>query len=130
MTPILLKKILFVEDDPDMQIIARFSLESLGHFEPKVVSSGRQALNEFLSFSPQLILLDVMMPEMDGPSTLKEFQKMPEAVHIPIVFMTAKTQKSEIENYLKIGATDVIQKPFDPMVLSQTVQKIWDRLQH
>lgn len=81
-------------------------------------------------FAPDLILLDVMMPGMDGPATLSALHALPETTSTPVIFMTAKVQKIEIENYRKMGAIDVIPKPFDPMTLAQTVRDIWARHGH
>ena len=80
-----------------------------------------------LEFS--LIVLDVMMPGMDGPSTLKQLQQQFDLSQVPVVFMTAKVQSSEIESYKALGASDVVVKPFDPMTLSEQIRQIWQRQQ-
>lgn len=121
-----LNKILYIEDEPDIQAIAKIALESVGGFELCVCSSGSEALDSVLGFSPDLILLDVMMPHMDGPTTLKALKSMPELAHHPFVFMTAKVQSSEIDYFKSLGAIDVIAKPFDPMTLSDRVTDIWN----
>lgn len=120
-----LKRIMMVEDDPDIQTVARVALEALGGFEVMVCSGGRQALSEVAGFLPQLVLLDVMMPDMDGPAVLGELREAQETTHIPVIFMTAKAQAHEMEAYRKMGALDVISKPFDPMELSSLVNSIW-----
>ncbi|MFY9261625.1 MAG: response regulator [Gallionella sp.] len=120
-----LTRILYVEDEPDIQMIARLALETLGGFTLEVCSSGREALEKITAFQPQLILLDVMMPGMDGPTTLGELRKLPAFADTPTIFMTAKVQPSEITGYKAIGAIDVIPKPFDPMMLSNQVLEIW-----
>lgn len=122
-----LKRILYVEDEPDIQTVARLSLETLGGFTVEICSSGNDALSRAPAFQPQLILLDVMMPSMDGPSTLKMLRRLPQFASTPVVFMTAKVQPSEIAHYLQLGAVDVIPKPFDPMILSNQIQVIWER---
>ena len=86
-----------------------------------------EALAVAEQFAPDLILLDVMMPGMDGPTTLAELRKKPTLAHTPVVFMTARVQRHEIEQYLAIGAADVISKPFDPMSLSAQVAAIWKK---
>lgn len=92
-----LKKILYVEDEPDIQMIARVALENVGGFELMVCSSGPEAIEKAESFGPDLLLLDVMMPGMDGPSTLQELRKIPSIAKTPVMFMTAKVQPQEVE---------------------------------
>jgi len=121
----LLKRIMHVEDDPSIQTVARVALEAVGGFEVCTCSGGQEALDRFESFAPQLILLDVMMPTMDGPSTLRNLQQQFDLTKIPVVFMTAKVQTNEIESYKALGASDVVVKPFDPMKLSEQIQSIW-----
>lgn len=122
-----LTRILYVEDEPDIQMVARLALETLGGFTLEICSSGSEALEKITTFVPQFILLDVMMPGMDGPTTLGKLRELPAFATTPVVFMTAKVQPSEVAGYKKIGAVDVIPKPFDPMTLSNQVQAIWDR---
>lgn len=122
-----LKRILYVEDEPDIQAVARLALEVLGKFTIEVCSSGQEALAKAPSFCPDLILLDVMMPGMDGVSTLKAFRKSPVLSSIPVIFMTAKTQPSEVARYKELGAIDAIAKPFDPMKPSSLVAGIWSK---
>lgn len=120
-----LRRIMHVEDDPSIQTVARVALEAVGGFEVCTCSGGQEALESFESFAPQLILLDVMMPTMDGPSTLRNLQQQFDLTKIPVVFMTAKVQTNEIESYKALGASDVVVKPFDPMKLSEQIQGIW-----
>ena len=120
-----LHRILYVEDEPDIQAVARIALEAVGGFQLMVCSSGQEALAAAPAFAPDLILLDVMMPGLDGPSTLVALRALPEFRTTPIVFMTAKVQANEVARYRQIGALDVIAKPFDPMTLSATVSSIW-----
>ena len=122
-----LKRILYVEDEPDIQTVARLVLETLGGFTVEICSSGSEALSWAPDFQPQLFLLDVMMPLMDGPTTLKMLRGLPQFAGTPAIFMTAKVQPGEIAGYKEIGAVDVIPKPFDPMTLSSQVQAIWER---
>ena len=123
-----LKRILCVEDEIDIQTVARLALEAVGGFQVTVCSSGEEALRVAPEASPDLILMDVMMPGMDGPSTLAELRKLPGTRDTPVVFMTAKVQPHEVEHYKKLGALDVIAKPFDPMALPRDVREIWRRL--
>ena len=122
-----LRRILFVEDDPDIQIVATMALESLGGFTVLACGSGVEALSRFDEFAPELVLLDVMMPGMDGPATLAALRQRPSG-GVPVVFMTARVQAHEIADYRQMGAVDVIAKPFDPMTLAVTVQAIWRSL--
>ncbi|MBN4055547.1 response regulator [bacterium AH-315-K03] len=120
-----LKKILLVDDDEDIQEISKIALVNVGGYIVKVCGGGNEALRSLPKFSPDLILLDVMMPEMDGPATLSAIQKNGVYSNIPIIFVTAKVQSYEICALITLGAIDVITKPFDPMTLSQQVAKIW-----
>ena len=121
-----LERILYVEDEPDIQAVARLALEQLGGFAVEVCSSGKEALGKIEAYRPDLILLDVMMPGMDGPTTLGELRKTDCCKDTPVVFMTAKVQPQELAHYLSLGAVDVIPKPFDPMTLADKVRGIWD----
>ena len=121
-----LPRILYVEDEPDIQTVARMALEMVGGFEVKVCSSGEEAVREAEDFAPDMILLDVMMPGMDGPSTLEALRKKPSLADTPVAFMTAKVQPAEVEHYKSMGARDVIAKPFDPMTLADQVKLIWE----
>jgi CheY-like chemotaxis protein len=125
----MLKRVLFVEDDPDMQTVARVALERLGGFMVLECSSGVEALERVEAFAPDLILLDVIMPGMDGLETLRSLRLLPGAAAVPVVFMTASAQAQDVSEYRAAGAVDVIAKPFDPLTLPATVRSIWNRLQ-
>ncbi|MEN0039547.1 MAG: response regulator [Cellvibrio sp.] len=120
-----LTRILYVEDDPDIQAIAVMVLETINGFTLEACSCGGDALEKAVAFNPDLVLLDVMMPGMDGPETLKCLRNFPELANTPVVFMTAKVQPQEVEGYLNLGAVGVIAKPFDPMTLAQQLRDIW-----
>ncbi|HYD30559.1 MAG TPA: response regulator [Azospirillaceae bacterium] len=122
-----LRKILYVEDEEVLQTITRMALTRLGGFEVETCSEGQLAVGHARAFSPDLILLDVMMPGMDGPTTFAALQADGAARHIPVIFITAKVQPQEVERYLALGVTDVIAKPFDPMSLSGRLREIWER---
>jgi two-component system OmpR family response regulator len=123
----LLSRILMVEDEPDIQAVARMALVAIGGFEVEICSSGREALDRLASSVPDLVLMDVMMPGMDGPSALREMRSNPAMADVPVIFMTAKVQSHEIARYMEIGALGVIAKPFDPMTLASTVSSIWEK---
>ncbi len=123
-----INRILYVEDEPDIQAVAKLALEQVGRFTLEVCSSGQEALDRAEKFSPQLMLLDVMMPEMDGPTTLSKLRDISGLQDTPAIFMTARVQPHEIQEYISMGAVDVIAKPFDPMTLSSQIREIWDKV--
>ena len=122
-----LQRVLMVEDDLDIQIVARMALEAVGGYTVEICSGGEQALQTVEGFGPDLVLLDVMMPDMDGPTVLRHLRQRPATAQLPVVFMTAKAQAHEISSYRQMGALDVISKPFDPMALSAQLAEIWNR---
>lgn len=122
-----LKRILLVEDEPDIQTVAKLALEALGGYTIEICSSGHEALEKAPTFSPDLILLDVMMPKMDGPDTLRALRNVPGTSKTPMLFMTAKVQPHEVAEYQALGAIDVIAKPFDPMALASNLKEIWEQ---
>lgn len=121
-----LQRILYVEDEPDIQAVAKLALELVGGFTVMICSSGEEALREVEAFAPQMILLDVMMPVMDGPGTLKALRERPAVATVPVAFMTAKVQPQEMARYTELGALGVIAKPFDPMALANEVRRLWE----
>lgn len=124
-----LTHILYVEDDLDIQAVAQIALEIVGGLSLKTCSSGAEALaTANAGFVPDLLLLDVMMPNMDGPTTLAELRKLPGTANTPVIFMTAKVQSAELDFYTSLGAIGVIAKPFDPMELSSQVRALWSKV--
>ena len=119
-----LNRILYVEDDPDIRAVAELALVDVAGFEACLCESGEQALAHIDDFEPDLVLLDVMMPGMDGPQTLKALQERPGGLAVPAVFMTARLQPSEVEEYRAMGAIGVIPKPFDPMTLGDQIRAL------
>ncbi len=122
-----LSRILMVEDEGDIQTVAKLALEMVGGFCVEACGSGNEALTTAPTFAPDLILLDVMMPGMDGVTTLKALRALPALTTTPVIFMTAKVQPHEVAHYKALGALDVVSKPFDPMTLSKTISSIWNR---
>ncbi len=120
-----LLRILFIEDEADIQAVAQIALEAVGGFTVKICSSGEEALQAAEAFAPQLILSDVMMPGMDGPATLLALRRLSALVDTPAIFMTAKVQPQEMAQLRTAGAMGVIAKPFDPMTLAQQIKDIW-----
>ena len=122
-----LRRILHVEDDPSIQAVTKLALEAIGGYEVLSCSSGAQALEEVEAFAPDFILLDVMMPGMDGPQTLEKLRQLVDIDSVPVAFMTAKVQPGEVAHYRSLGALDVIVKPFDPMQLAAQIRQIWSQ---
>ncbi len=122
-----LQRVLYVEDDADIRTIALLALETVGGLEVRACSSGAEAIEAAKDLAPDLLLLDVMMPGMDGPTTLARLREIPSTAKVPVVFMTAKVQASEVEHYKSLGAVGVITKPFDPMTLATQVEELWRR---
>lgn len=122
-----LVRVMVVEDEPSLRMVARVALEKVGGFVVEECSSGAEALTQAKASLPQLILLDVMMPGMDGPSTMRALRELPETRHIPIVFLTAKVLSREVNELSRSGVLGVLAKPFDPMVLSEQVQRLWSQ---
>ncbi|MDZ7660898.1 response regulator [Thiohalophilus sp.] len=123
-----LHKILYVEDEPDIQTIARLALQEVGGFDLCLCSNGAEALALADDYRPDLLILDVMLPGMDGPATLAELRKKPALATTPALFMTAKVQPQELEQLRAQGVVGVITKPFDPMTLAGTVRDIWHKI--
>ncbi|MEX0644494.1 MAG: response regulator [Parvularculaceae bacterium] len=120
-----LKRITLVDDEPDIRAVATLALEKIGGYEVDACPSGAAALQRTPFFMPDFILLDVMMPGMSGEETLKRLKAMPDAYGVPITFITAKAQSSELERYMALGADGVIPKPFDPITLPERLYEIW-----
>jgi two-component system, OmpR family, response regulator len=118
------KKILLVEDDDNIRLITRTSLEGLTSWCVFEANSGRVALTLAATELPDLILLDIMMPGMDGPTTFSHLKENTDTAGIPVIFMTAKVQTQELEGYIKLGAAGVITKPIDPMLLPEQITGI------
>jgi two-component system, OmpR family, response regulator len=119
-------KLLYVDDEPDIREVATFSLEIDPQIEVRAVASGAEALAllDAGGWRPDLILLDVMMPDMDGPTTLGHIRERPGFAPTPVIFITARAQPHERAAFLEKGAIGVITKPFDPMTLAQDVRNL------
>jgi CheY-like chemotaxis protein len=121
-----LRRVMFVEDDPDIRLILEFSLGNLGGYEVLGCPGGRAAVAQAAAFRPDLVLLDVMMPDMSGPETLAALRELPAMQGVPVVFVTAKAMPEEVERLLGHGATGVIVKPFDPVSLPEQIRIYWE----
>jgi len=116
-------RVLHVDDEPDIREVVQLSLSLDPEFTVRSCPSGRDGLDAANEWSPDLILLDVMMPAMDGPATLAHLRQSPKTAGIPVVFMTARAQPRELEHFVSLGAEGVIAKPFDPMTLAASVRQ-------
>ena len=125
MTKPALRKILVVDDEPDIRRVAELALVKIGGFEVELCNDGFMALANIAEVKPDIVLLDVMMPKMDGLETFEKLKQLPGFEQQPIIFMTAKVQPAQIDEYRALGAVEVIAKPFDPMVLSKQLEEIW-----
>ncbi|MFN0262264.1 response regulator [Tepidamorphus sp. 3E244] len=123
-----LEKITYVEDDRDIRALAEIVLSDIAGFTVHVCESGEMAVAGAADFGPDMIILDVMMPGMDGLETFRRLREFDSLKHTPVVFMTAKAQTQEVEQYLGMGAVDVIVKPFDPSTLPDRINGIWNSL--
>jgi two-component system, OmpR family, response regulator len=125
-----LKTVLYVDDEPDIREIVELSLGLVEGLTVHLCDSGARALELLPVIKPDLVLLDVMMPGTDGPSTLQRMRADPQSAHIPIVFVTAKAMPQEVARFKDMGAVAVIAKPFDPMQLGQQIVAIWEGIPH
>jgi two-component system, OmpR family, response regulator len=122
-----LRRLTYVEDEPDIRAITEFALKEIGGFDLDVCASGPEAIERTPDFEPDLIILDVMMPGMDGIETFNRLRAIPKLAHTPIIFMTAKAMKHETDRYRALGVADIIPKPFDPIALADQIREIWQR---
>ena len=120
-----LNRICYVEDDEDIQRIVRMSLERVGKMTVAVVSDPTQAIATINEFRPDLVMLDWMMPVMDGPTLFKQMKQRPETSGLPVVFITAKASQRDLDQLMKLGAAATISKPFSPKELPDQLRAIW-----
>jgi two-component system, OmpR family, response regulator len=123
-----LNRICYVEDDEDIQRIVRMSLEKVGKMEVHVCGDPLQAIARMTEFKPQLVMLDWMMPGMDGPTLFKEMKKVEATLALPVVFITAKASTRELDELRTLGAAGTISKPFSPRDLPEQLRAIWAKL--
>jgi CheY-like chemotaxis protein len=114
-------RVLLVDDEEDIRKIGNVSLAAIGKFETLLAANAEEGIEVARAEQPDVILMDMMMPGMDGLSALAALRAAPNTAQIPVIFITAKVQPSEVEHYLEMGAIGVIRKPFDPMSLSSQV---------
>jgi CheY-like chemotaxis protein len=123
-----LNRICYVEDDEDIQRIVRLSLEKVGKMTVEVVSDPTLAIEAIKAFQPDLVMLDWMMPKMDGPTLFREMKQRPETSALPVVFITAKASQRELDELTALGAIGTISKPFSPKDLPEQLRQIWKNL--
>jgi CheY-like chemotaxis protein len=117
-------KILIVDDDADIRELTRLAVRRLAGWDVVVAESGEEALDRARRERPDVILLDVTMPRLDGPTTLVRLHEEPETATIPVIFLTAKVQTHEVARYLALGASGVIRKPFEVLTLAEEIKRI------
>ena len=117
-------KVLIVDDEPDIRRIAKLGLSRVGGMEVVEATNGTEALVRAKEDHPDAVLLDVMMPGLDGPSTLARLREDPATSAIPVVFLTAKAIASEVDRLKSLGAAGVLTKPFDPMTLARELRGV------
>lgn len=118
------KRVLIIDDEQGIRETTQVCLEITGDWEVFTASSGKEGLVLAASSQPDVILLDVMMPDMDGLTTLKKIQSNPEIQHIPVVFLTAKAQPAEQRQFSQLNLAALITKPYDPFTLSDQLTEI------
>lgn len=123
-----LHRICYVEDDPDIQRIVRMSLERIGKMTVEVVSDSTLAVEAIRAFKPDLVMLDWMMPVMDGPAVFRAMREQDDLKHLPVVFITAKASQKELDELRTMGASGTISKPFSPKDLPDQLRAIWGAL--
>jgi CheY-like chemotaxis protein len=123
-----LQRICYVEDDEDIQRIVRMSLERVGKMTVELVTDPNTAIGVMREFKPDLVMLDWMMPGMDGPTLFSKMKQMPEVASLPVVFITAKATQRDMEELIALGAAGTISKPFSPKELPEQLRAIWAKL--
>jgi two-component system OmpR family response regulator len=123
-----LNRICYVEDDEDIQRIVRMSLERIGKMTVELVSDPMVAIERMIAFKPELVMLDWMMPGMDGPTLFRKMRETPETRELPVVFITAKASQREQDELKSLGAAGTILKPFSPKDLPEQLRAIWRAL--
>ena len=123
-----LQRICYVEDDEDIQRIVRMSLERIGKMTVELVSDPLAAVAAITAFKPDLVMLDWMMPGMDGPTLFRKMKQLPEVSALPVVFITAKAAQRDMDELIALGAAGAISKPFSPKDLPEQLRAIWAKL--
>ena len=125
-TPLI--RICYVEDDEDIQRIVRMTLERVGKMTVEIVGDPTLAIEAMTTFKPDLVMLDWMMPAMDGPTLFRQMKTRPETSSLPVVFITAKAAQRDLDELTSLGAAGTISKPFSPKDLPDQLRAIWSKL--
>jgi two-component system, OmpR family, response regulator len=123
-----LNRICYVEDDEDIQRIVRMSLERVGKMTVEVVGDPTMAIDAISAFKPDLVMLDWMMPKLDGPALFREMQQHADIKALPVVFITAKASQRDLDELMAMGAVGTVSKPFSPKDLPEQLREIWKKL--
>ncbi len=118
------RRVLIVDDEDDIREVAQISLEMVAGWEVLTASSGSVGLKIASADQPDAILMDVMMPDMDGPATFQKLQADPAIRHIPVILLTAKLQPADRKRFVELGVAGVLAKPFDPLRLAGQVSEV------
>jgi len=118
-----MRRILIIDDEDDIREVAALSLESIAGWTIYTASSGAEGIERAIKEQPDAILMDVMMPSMDGPTTFKQMQQTPEIAHIPVILLTAKVQGADQRRFAGLGVKAILFKPFDPITLSEQMSE-------
>ncbi|HEX3470732.1 MAG TPA: response regulator [Silvibacterium sp.] len=118
------RRILIIDDEDDIRQVAALSLETVAGWDVITASSGAQGIRRARDEKPDAILLDVMMPGMDGPTTFQELQRIPEIAEIPVILLTAKVQGADQKRFANLGVSAILFKPFDPLTLAQQMSDV------
>lgn len=121
-----LKRILHVEDVPSIQVVTRITLEKLGGFQVLSCATGQDALDQVQAFAPDMILLDVMLPQMDGIELLHQLAQRVDLQHIAVVLLTGQQEPADLAELKRLGVRRLLHKPFDPLQLAAQLSEIWE----
>jgi CheY-like chemotaxis protein len=120
----VVRRILIIDDEDDIREVAALSLETIAGWEVETASSGALGLSRAIEYQPDAVLLDVMMPGMDGPTTFRELRKNPATAHIPVLLLTAKVQSTDQRRFADLGVEAILFKPFDPLTLATQIADV------
>jgi len=123
-----LNRICYVEDDEDIQRIVRLSLERIGKMTVEIITDPTASIDAMTKFGPDLVMLDWMMPVLDGPALFRKMKERPDTSAFPVVFITAKASSKDMEELMRLGAAGAISKPFSPKDLPEQLREIWRKL--
>ena len=118
------RRILIIDDEDDIREVAALSLEIVAGWNVLTANCGTEGIDKAVAEQPDAILMDVMMPSMDGPTTFREMQKLPMISHIPVLLLTAKVQGVDQRRFAGLGVSGILFKPFDPLTLAEQMSAV------